>query len=453
MKRGAVVALLALTLVSGATPAAPVPTQGDGYPTWSADSALIAFVTDRGGHALAVVSADGSGERRLLERPFSSWAIATDWSRVATADGTALHLSRLDRTDERVIPVRGLYGGLSWSPDATQLAFTASDAVHIVRADGSGLRRLASGWDPAWSPDGLTIAFQAGPVRQGIHLISPNGEGERSLVARPGEQVRPVWSPDGARIAFTTLKGGDSVLGVARADGSAFRTYSVSFGGFAWAADGRSLLLSSDGLARLTLASGTMTQLTRKGIGWSPAASPDGRSFAFSGGGECRTRSGIYVIRTDGKQERRVTNDCHIVGTAGADTLRGTPLTDVLVGLGGDDRLYAVGADRYLDGDTLLGGPGDDVLSGAFSRDDLSGGPGDDRLYGGRLGDRLVGGPGRDLVHGQAGNDLIYARDGQRDTIVCGTNLSPQTPEHDVVVADPIDRVAADCEIVNGRKR
>jgi len=45
---------------------------------------------------------------------------------------------------------------------------------------------------------------------------------------------------------------------------------------------------------------------------------------------------------------------------------------------------------------------------------------------------------GHDLVFGGQGNDTIYARDGQRDTINCG-------PGHDVVYADKFD-VAKECE-------
>ena len=87
-------------------------------------------------------------------------------------------------------------------------------------------------------------------------------------------------------------------------------------------------------------------------------------------------------------------------GTAKADVLRGTPFADVLRGLGGPDRLFGLG--------------------GA---------------------DRLTGGPGNDTLSGGDGNDTISARDGARDTISCGRG-------RDVVVADRLDLVARDCEIV-----
>jgi Tol biopolymer transport system component len=452
MRSGAGVALLTLILLTGAAPAGVyTPTPGDWSPAWSPDSTRIAFVTSRGGHALAVVGADGSGGRRLLERSFNSWAISPDWTRVATAD-TTLRISNLDGTGEHVITTPSLPVGMSWSPDSAHLAFAAGGAIYTVRADGSGLQRLVPGGAPAWAPGGSSIAFETGPVEdRDIHLISPDGSGERPLITEPGAQTGPAWSPGGTQIAFTILTSGANsiALGVARADGSALRTYPINFGGLAWAADGSSIFLSSSGIARISLPGGKTTQLNK--IGFSPAPSPDGSRIAFSGGGECQDSGGIYVMNTYGTHQRRITNDCRIVGTAGGDVLHGTPLPDVLIGLGGNDRLFAL--DQAYTGDTLLGGTGDDVLSGGYRRNILSGGPGDDKLYGGPSGDRLVGGPGRDLIHGQGGQDFVYARDGRRDVIVCGTTTTDSnTPERDQVVADPIDRIAEDCEIVNGLK-
>lgn len=96
-----------------------------------------------------------------------------------------------------------------------------------------------------------------------------------------------------------------------------------------------------------------------------------------------------------------------VTGTSGADLLRGGD-DDLILGLGGNDRLY-----------------GDD------DDDRLLGGPGNDRLYGGDDNDRLDGGPG---------NDVHYARDGERDFVACGQG-------RDTAYVDRSDRTTA-CEVV-----
>lgn len=92
---------------------------------------------------------------------------------------------------------------------------------------------------------------------------------------------------------------------------------------------------------------------------------------------------------------------CHgqaatIVGTSGPDRLVGTDGPDVIVALAGKDRIDARGGD-----DVVCGGPGADRIEGGL---------GDDRLHGGRdshggdqggeflTGDTLLGGPGDDLL-------------------------------------------------------
>lgn len=57
--------------------------------------------------------------------------------------------------------------------------------------------------EPAWSPDGETIAFIRGstePAKHGIYLINPDGENLRQFHAGGGNA--PSWSPDGEWIAF-----------------------------------------------------------------------------------------------------------------------------------------------------------------------------------------------------------------------------------------------------------
>jgi Calx-beta domain/RTX calcium-binding nonapeptide repeat (4 copies) len=82
---------------------------------------------------------------------------------------------------------------------------------------------------------------------------------------------------------------------------------------------------------------------------------------------------------------------------------------------------------------TIAGTKGNDVLRGTAKADKLYGNAGNDRLYG------LAG---DDYLNGGAGNDTITGGPGA-DTVVCG-------PGHDTVVADAADRIAADCEVVQG---
>lgn len=455
MRLGAAAVFTAAALLPAAAPAGSyTPPPGDVSPAWAQSSNALAFQTTRGGSALETVSATGNGERRLLERPLSTWALSPDWSRLAWTEYSPLHLSKPDGSDDHVVDLRTSVGSFAWAPDGSRLAFVAGGGVYTVRADGTGLGRLVDGGDPAWSPDGATIAYVT--LDHDIYAVSPGGGTERRLVGEPGIQMRPRWSPSGRQLAFLTQTGVGQpwTIGVVEADGSGLHDYDAKLllnpYSLSWDPLERGLVVGTvGGVVMLRLPEGTASRLSS--FGYAPVASPDGRRIAFSGGGECRDRNGIYRMDIDGKHLQRLTNDCRILGTDGPDTLRGTPLAEVLVGLGGDDRLF--GSDGNYVGDTLLGGLGDDVLSGSFRDDDLSGGPGDDKLYGGPSGDRLVGGPGHDRLNGQGGRDLIYAADGQRDTVICGTNLGHGTPERDDAFVDRLDRVADDCEYVNGRRR
>lgn len=82
---------------------------------------------------------------------------------------------------------------------------------------------------------------------------------------------------------------------------------------------------------------------------------------------------------------------------------------------------------------------GPDVITGTAGADRYNGLRGDDKIFGGPGNDTLTGGPGKDYISGGAGNDRINARDGEVDTIYCGTG------KKDVVIRDKMDRVSRDC--------
>ncbi len=83
--------------------------------------------------------------------------------------------------------------------------------LYLVNADGSGLRRLTDGIDPALSPDGTQVAFTRWGAPHGVFLLDLHAGQERRVVSanRPRS---PTWSPDGSQIAFVHLIGTDTCL-------------------------------------------------------------------------------------------------------------------------------------------------------------------------------------------------------------------------------------------------
>jgi uncharacterized delta-60 repeat protein len=101
-----------------------------------------------------------------------------------------------------------------------------------------------------------------------------------------------------------------------------------------------------------------------------------------------------------------------IVGTAGADHLKGTKKADVIVGLGGNDTIKGLGGNDLIcagaGADKAFGGAGVDRILGEGGNDQIYGGPGADALLGQAGADTLVGGPGNDHEVGGPGKDQPY---------------------------------------------
>jgi Ca2+-binding RTX toxin-like protein len=131
-------------------------------------------------------------------------------------------------------------------------------------------------------------------------------------------------------------------------------------------------------------------------------------------------------------------------------------VSGTLSGGAGDDDLQ-VWANIDEGNSTLLGNGGNDKLTAGDYQDNLDGGPGNDVLNAGFGNDTITGGPGQDTIFADAtsascgyfsytckipfGNDIVYAQDGEADTIDCGVG-------EDTAYVDAIDTVA-NCETVN----
>lgn len=127
------------------------------------------------------------------------------------------------------LPLNGLTTP-SWSPDGKQLVFTGYDGgitdLFVVNADGSGLRRLTNDkyadLQPAWGPDGKTIAFATdrgsktdfdalkfGNMRIALFHLD---KGTIELLGHmdQGKNIDPAWAPDGRSLAFVSDRSGIS---------------------------------------------------------------------------------------------------------------------------------------------------------------------------------------------------------------------------------------------------
>lgn len=148
--------------------------------------------------------------------------------------------------------------------------------------------------------------------------------------------------------------------------------------------------------------------------------------------------AGDYTLRLDGVSTLSlsdfVPNSFGVrLGTAGADSLKGTLQNDTIFSLGGNDTVNgSSGQDRIYGGagndsllgaagdDTVMGGEGNDTLVGDIGFDQLSGDAGNDQLFGGADGDQLYGGfdddslrggTGGDFLSGDEGNDRLFGED------------------------------------------
>jgi hypothetical protein len=100
------------------------------------------------------------------------------------------------------------------APTGTIVFQTVSGGpIYTVEPDGSNLRYLTTGMDPALSPDGQQVAFTrwegSGHGAFGsLWMIDLDGSGERMIVGDVRQPKAPVWSPDGRQIAISSQEGG-----------------------------------------------------------------------------------------------------------------------------------------------------------------------------------------------------------------------------------------------------
>jgi Tol biopolymer transport system component len=74
--------------------------------------------------------------------------------------------------------------------------------IYVVSANGTGLRRLTDGMDPALSPDGNSLAFTRWGAPHGVFVLDLR-TGQEQRVASASQPRSPTWSSDGSQLVFT----------------------------------------------------------------------------------------------------------------------------------------------------------------------------------------------------------------------------------------------------------
>lgn len=201
-------------------------------PAWSPDGRRLAFVSGRddpsgdvfvldGTRVVPVATHPGRAERHPVWR--GAQVVYTTINGGETEDVWSTDPSGGDRRDQTARP--GLdENAPAYSPDGLQLAYSAAQPgggkrIVVADADGRNPRIIAPlgtvegdrDTDPAWSPDGTMLAF----TRQPADGESPS----RVLLVRVADSVQvgelpiprhlrgrdaePAWSPDGTRLAVS----------------------------------------------------------------------------------------------------------------------------------------------------------------------------------------------------------------------------------------------------------
>ncbi|VTR93638.1 translocation protein : Protein TolB OS=Hyalangium minutum GN=tolB PE=3 SV=1: PD40: PD40 [Gemmata massiliana] len=205
------------------------------------------------------------------------------------------YLMDLDGRNKRDVSGKGggFAYGYSASPDGKFICYHENYQLHVSDADGANKKHIKTGhsfdFAPKWAPDGKWLLFVSGEhYNCHPHIVRPDGTGLKKLADRGGyrgviefldvfdfhggSSDTPVWSVDGALVYFTAKVGKSVEL-------------------FQTTPDGRS------------------TQLTKSADGslhYHPQPSPDGKWIAYGS-----MRDGvrnIYVMNLSDRTEKRITD-------------------------------------------------------------------------------------------------------------------------------------------------
>lgn len=184
--------------------------------------------------------------------------------------------------------------------------FGASDIYSVDSSRGQRRRLTETPFDnefsPTPSPDGAHVAFVHERSSDGVleMIVAEAGGGNPRVLSRGLRAVHdPAWSPDGRSLAFLTEF--PSALYIASVDGGSIQRLAESAysGSASWSPHGDRLVFS--GVAGLAVIDADGAHLRSLGLeGEQPAWSPAGSEIAFLGGCCLVNAKGVFLVDPDG---------------------------------------------------------------------------------------------------------------------------------------------------------
>lgn len=166
----------------------------------------------------AKINGNLSSLKALPAKKTKAMSKATDAAKVSfIADGESLWV--VDNSGNK----KKIYNDAAYSPalspDGKKVAFNAVDDVCVMNIDGTGLKKLAVGFNPSWVNNSQIVIERTTDdghtyLSGDLHLINIESGASKQLTSTSGViEMQPSVSADGTKIAFISFTDGQVYVG------------------------------------------------------------------------------------------------------------------------------------------------------------------------------------------------------------------------------------------------